>query len=100
MKLREIARLAVAVIVAAFAFDCIGAALAQDAAVAAAPEMTWLDFAKGLGLVIFGYLKAPAVLAFLMSHARAWFPALGNLGILTVVGDVIAGNYGAAKNAG
>lgn len=73
-------------------------ALAQGAA--AAPEMTWLDFAKGAGAALLAYVKGPAVVAFLMAQARAVFPWLGNLGILTLVGDAIAGNWGHAKNAG
>ena len=92
MKLYAMLAVAVAVL---FGADL---ALAQDVA-AAAPEMTWLDFAKGAGAALLAYVKGPAVVAFLMAQARAVFPWLGNLGILTLVGDAIVGNWGHAKNA-
>lgn len=72
-----------------------GVAFAADDAVVA---MTWMDFAKGLWAEVLAYLSGPAVLAFLMAQARALFPFLGNLGIFTLLGDIIVGNYGAAKN--
>lgn len=99
MKLRGFGRLALAAIVAAFAFDYIAVALAQDAA-AAAPEMTWFDFVKGWLRANAEYILGPVALPFVMAQARAWFPWLDNLGVLSVLGNYIAGNYRAAKNAG
>lgn len=75
------------------------AALAQDAAAAVEPAMTWKDFFAGLWAVVGPYISGPAVVAFLMAQARAWVPALGKLGIFTVIGDIVAGNYRHAANA-
>lgn len=91
MKLYAMLAVAVAVL---FGADL---AFAQDAV---EPAMTWFDFAKGAGAALLAYVKEPAIVVFLMAQARAVFPWLGNLGILTLVGDALAGNWGHAKNAG
>jgi uncharacterized membrane protein HdeD (DUF308 family) len=83
-----------AIILAAI-FVLANPALAQDAS----PAVTgWADFFDGLWRVIWGYLSNPFVVPFLMAQARALFPFLGNLGVFTLVGDLLAGNWGNAKN--
>lgn len=92
-------KLIAASLAAAIAVACliIAPAFAQEAA---SPEITgWSDFFDGWLKVNLGWLGGPLVLQFLMSQARAMFPVLGNLGVFTVIGDMIAGNWGHAKNA-
>lgn len=73
------------------------AGVAQEATT---PAVTgWVDFGEGLWKVVVGYLTNPFVITFLMTQARAAFPFLGKLGVFTILGDIIAGNWGAAKNA-
>lgn len=45
------------------------------------------------------WIATPAVLVWIASHLRAWFPVLGQLGWLTTLGDWLAGNYLNATNA-
>lgn len=76
-----------------------GDVFAQVVADAPPVTMNWNDFFGGLWAVVYPYISGPAVVAFLMTQARAMFPALGKLGVFTILGDFIAGNWGHAKNA-
>lgn len=85
--------------IAALALGYILSSVALASEHAGAPITSWEDLALGLWHVVAEYAGGPAVVAFLMAQFRAMFPMLGNLGVFTVLGDLIAGNWGAAKNA-